>query len=306
MKFTGERMIPEFNSGSKIYLEHISRYFFANQFIKGKNVLDIACGSGYGSEIFFNNGANSVLGVDISEETIKYCKNKYPNIKFKAGSVEKIPAGDKSIDVIVSFETIEHVDEGAQEAFMREVNRVLRDDGILILSTPNALVYEKGNEFHIKELTPDELNSLLVENDFEYEIFFQESVDSNYIFSAKEIENSCMNEGNGVIFENKEKRLPWDARYLIVVCTKTKKNLEIASSIYVSNIRSLRYTEDNIEEFYKIIGAKDEELRLKNKEIKNVLKFSFWRLKEFYLKIRHWLIFIFLNPRKFIRKYLKI
>ena len=72
MRYTGERMIPEFNEGEEIYLEHITRYIFASQFIKDKIVLDIACGSGYGSDYLLKNGARKVIGVDISKETVEY------------------------------------------------------------------------------------------------------------------------------------------------------------------------------------------------------------------------------------------
>jgi O-antigen biosynthesis protein len=165
MKFTGERMIPEFNKGSAIHIEHVVRYLFASQFVKDKVVLDIACGSGYGSEELFESGAKKVIGVDISEETIKYCQNKYTNkdIEFKVGSVDKIPALDNSIDVIVSFETIEHVNENLQKEFFRESKRVLKKNGALIVSTPNSNFYPSGNEFHIKEFNEKEFKEILKE-----------------------------------------------------------------------------------------------------------------------------------------------
>jgi 2-polyprenyl-3-methyl-5-hydroxy-6-metoxy-1,4-benzoquinol methylase len=305
MKFTGERMIPEYNLRSKIYLEHVNRYYFSSQFVRNKDVLDIACGSGYGARILFDSGANSVLGVDISEESIGYCRNKYPNIDFSVGSVDNIPCKDKSFDTIVSFETLEHVDTKKQERFMQEINRVLRDDGVFILSTPNALVYEKGNEFHVKELTPEELDALLKKYGFEFEILFQESVDANYIFSSNEISEGKVNKGF-FRFENDEGRRPWEDRYLIVVCVKKdNKSPVIDSSVYISNIQSIRHG-INQDFVSKQIEEKEKELEEKNREILLIKSSKFWKLREIYLKTKHWLIFIFLNPRKFIKKYLNI
>lgn len=278
MEFTGERMIPESNAGSKIYLEHINRYNFANQFVKDKDVLDIACGSGYGTNILHEAGAKSILGVDISEEAVTYCKGKYPLINFSVGSVEKIPAQDDSIDVLVSFETIEHVDENTQEKFMQEINRVLRKDGIFVLSTPNALVYEKGNEFHIKELNPEELDALLKKYGFEYEIFFQESIDANYILSSSEIENGKIG-NNKVIFENEEKRQAWDTRYLIVVCSKNRKISEILSSTYISNIKSVRHQVDHI--------ALEQTIVEKTRELEMMKSSKFWKLREKYIRFKN-------------------
>ena len=89
----------------------MTRYIFSSQFVKGKVVLDIACGSGYGTDYLLKVGAVKVIGVDISDEAISYCKDKYSRsgMEFLVGSVEKIPVESNSIDIIVSFETIEHV-----------------------------------------------------------------------------------------------------------------------------------------------------------------------------------------------------
>jgi len=293
MKFTGERMIPECNSSDKIYLEHINRYHFAKQFVEGKDVLDIACGSGYGSDLLKNAGAKSVLGVDISKETIDFCKNKYPDGEFLVGSVDDIPVGDKSIDVIVSFETIEHVNDEAQEKFMREVGRVLRDGGVLVLSTPNALVYEKGNAFHIKELNPEELSTLLRKNGFEHDLYFQESVDANYIFSSDEIESGLAGKDKDFIFENQAQCSAWEARYLIVVCAKKITEKKAISSVYVSNIRSIRHTTANISITDDLIAVKDAEISLKNQEIElkkleidSMKRSKFWKIRNSYLKTK--------------------
>ena len=157
MKFTGERYIPE-SAPADVAYEHWHRYFYAQQFIKGKEVLDIACGSGYGSALMAESAA-SVTGVDIDAETVAYCQSVYvrDNLRFLQGSVASIPVeGEAVFDVIVCFETIEHVDAPEQAAFLQEAKRLLRPGGILLISTPDAIAYnarkaEYRNEFHKHE-----------------------------------------------------------------------------------------------------------------------------------------------------------
>lgn len=187
MEFTGERMIPEHNQGREIYLEHITRYKFATQFVKGKIVLDIACGSGYGTKILADNGAEFVYGIDVSKETIEYCKRKYnySNVDFKVGNVKEIFLPENSVDVIISFETLEHVDSNTQQIFMKEIKRILRPGGVLVISTPNASIDSGENPFHLKELSINEFNSYLHEN-FKYvQINYQLDIEASYIFSEK-------------------------------------------------------------------------------------------------------------------------
>ena len=86
-----------------------------------------------------------------------------PNLEFREADCAALPFADASFDAVVSFETIEHI--AAQEAFLDEVRRVLRPDGLFILSCPNKTEYtdKRGvvNEFHVRELYRDELAALL-------------------------------------------------------------------------------------------------------------------------------------------------
>lgn len=175
LEFTGERFVPELEG--EIEIEHMNRYTFAREFVSGKDVIDIACGEGYGSELF-SRTAKSVLGVDIDKETINHAKKKYvkPNLSFKEGSCLQIPANDQSADILVSFETLEHIVEHDQ--FMAEVKRVLRPNGILLISTPNTEVYthdDYKNEFHLKELSEQEFKQLLNKH-FQFADFYNQRV----------------------------------------------------------------------------------------------------------------------------------
>ena len=163
LPFTGERFIP--GTHGEIWIEHWHRYHFASRWVGGKRVLDLACGEGYGSALLARR-ASQVLGVDVSQQAIEHARRAYPrlaNLEFKAGSCTAIPAPDASIDVAISFETLEHIAE--QEQFVAELARVLKPDGVLIISCPNKAEYtdKRGtrNEFHVKELYRNELDAVV-------------------------------------------------------------------------------------------------------------------------------------------------
>jgi O-antigen biosynthesis protein len=162
MKFTGERFIP--TEQGKIRLEHYHRYAMVLDIVKEKDVLDVACGEGYGSS-FMADAARSVVGVDISDEAIQHASATYTkaNLMFRQGSATALDFDEASFDVVVSFETIEHLAEQAE--MLEEIRRVLRADGLLVISSPNRPVYseESGehNEFHVKELDFNEFDELL-------------------------------------------------------------------------------------------------------------------------------------------------
>ncbi|MHC9085643.1 methyltransferase domain-containing protein [Luteimonas sp. RIT-PG2_3] len=164
MEFTGERFVP--TEHGEIRQEHLHRYAWCLPAVAGLDVLDIASGEGYGSSMLAET-ARSVLGVDISGEAVAHALEKYGgrgNLSFVRGSAAEIPAAAGSFDVVVSFETIEHLIE--QEQMLDEIKRVLRPDGFLVISSPNKEVYSEQsghhNEFHLKELELEELTALLV------------------------------------------------------------------------------------------------------------------------------------------------
>ena len=162
MKYTGERFVPE--QQGNIELEHLHRYLCAAELSAQKDVLDIASGEGYGSSILAR-AARNVIGVDISEEAVRHAQKKYQgqNLEYRVGSAAQIPVADASIDLVVSFETIEHHDQ--HEAMMSEIKRVLRPGGLLVMSSPDKRVYSDipgfSNPFHVKELTRGEFESLM-------------------------------------------------------------------------------------------------------------------------------------------------
>jgi SAM-dependent methyltransferase len=163
--FTGERFVP--GCTGEIAYEHWHRYAFARQFAAGKRVLDAACGEGYGSALL-GTVASSIVGVDIDAAAIAHARERYGEenrVRFLSGSCSSLPLPDASVDAVVSFETIEHLDAVDQPKMLAEFARVLTPDGLLIISSPNKRLYsdESGyvNEFHRHELYRDGLASLL-------------------------------------------------------------------------------------------------------------------------------------------------
>ncbi|HXE51560.1 MAG TPA: class I SAM-dependent methyltransferase, partial [Tepidisphaeraceae bacterium] len=162
MEFTGERFM--LGQHGNIKLEHLHRYLSAERLAPGKDVLDIACGEGYGSAILARS-ARKVFGVDISAEAVDHARRHYvlDNLDFRPGSASAIPLPDKSIDLVVSFETIEHHDQ--HDAMMAEIKRVLRPSGVLLISSPDKRVYSElpnyTNPYHVKELSRSEFFELL-------------------------------------------------------------------------------------------------------------------------------------------------
>ena len=163
LSFTGERFVP--GTPGEIWVEHWHRYHFARRWVEGRRVLDVACGEGYGSALLARSAAH-VTGVDVSSEAIGHARAAYGalgNVRFECASCTQLPLADASVDIAVTFETLEHIAE--QEAFVAELARVLTPEGLLVLSCPNRAEYSdrRGfeNPFHVKEPYRAELAQLL-------------------------------------------------------------------------------------------------------------------------------------------------
>lgn len=146
---------------------HQDRYRFACEYTENKDVIDCASGTGYGADILEKLGrAKSVVGVEINKEAVEYANKLYGagNVKFLLGSILELPFEDNSFDIFTSFETIEHVENEKQQ--LSEVKRVLKHNGLYILSTPNDWNNEFINPYHVRSYTYESLKSAL-SDDFE-------------------------------------------------------------------------------------------------------------------------------------------
>lgn len=162
LEFTGERFTPE--CVREIAYEHWHRYAWARQLVAGKDVLDAACGEGYGSALLSQRAAQ-VTGVDIDAKAVAHANRRYQasNLEFQCADCTDLPLASASVDVVVSFETLEHL--AAQDELLAEFRRVLRPEGFLLISSPDKKTYSDQtgyrNPFHVRELYRDEFESLL-------------------------------------------------------------------------------------------------------------------------------------------------
>jgi len=166
MEFTGERVVPG-KTPQTIYDEHIYRYVFAANLAENKAVLDVACGTGYGVGYMTEKGAGEVVGVDISMVAVNYARERFGKdnkASFICADAIRLPFVENAFDIVVSFETIEHIRQ--YRKFLAECLRVLKENGLLICSTPNRRIFSPNlakpiNTFHVKEFWPEEFYRLL-------------------------------------------------------------------------------------------------------------------------------------------------
>jgi SAM-dependent methyltransferase len=150
---------------SELWGEHRSRYRFAAQFLAsrpGLAVLDVASGAGFGLDMLRQAGARPI-GVDYDAAALCEVHHQQPRARLLRADATHLPLGDAAVDLVVSFETIEHVQDA--QALVDEIRRVLKPGGRLVLSTPNRAFgppeRHTSNPFHIREFTSDELRTLL-------------------------------------------------------------------------------------------------------------------------------------------------
>lgn len=158
---TGERCCADFPDEN--FANHFKVYRFVSQFCAAKDVLDIGCGTGYGTS-FLASSARSVVGIDISRQAVRYAKRRYkdPRVRFMQMDAECLRFTVRSFDFIISTENFEHLRD--QRANLREISRVLRDEGVLFLATPNYEMFTSvTNKYHTHECSYEELNLMMGE-----------------------------------------------------------------------------------------------------------------------------------------------
>lgn len=161
-EFTGERIIPG-HVDADLWNEHFARYRFAARMAAGKRVLDVGCGTGYGSAAL-RSVAASVAGIDVAREALDYAR-RFAGVDWAQASATALPFASASFDVVVCYEVIEHLTNWPE--LLREAKRVLTAGGTLIVSTPNKSFYAETrkdsgpNPFHEHEFEYDEFAAAL-------------------------------------------------------------------------------------------------------------------------------------------------
>ena len=155
---------------SRVENEHLARYCFATELVRGKQVVDVACGSGYGTLVLAQSGAERVCGLDVSKEAIAFSRaaHQAPNLSYAIADAQMLAeVGDSIFDVVISFETLEHIRN--VHAYLDEMKRILRPGGLFLVSTPDRRITSvlhcflgrPQNPYHVREYTERELLELL-------------------------------------------------------------------------------------------------------------------------------------------------
>lgn len=122
-------------------------------------MLDAGAGEGYGGRLLLTAGASAVLATDLDAAALRHLQRAYPDQLAVRANLVDLPLRDASVDVIVSMQVLEHLWD--QPTFLTECARVLRPGGRLLLSTPNALTFPRGNPRHPHEVDAVGLRALL-------------------------------------------------------------------------------------------------------------------------------------------------
>ncbi len=159
-----ERFDPSYSH--HIWYEHWHRYHWAARLAEGGVVVDVASGEGYGSDLMAR-AARQAIGIDADANAVGAAWKKYgrDGLQFLQGDARALPLADDSVDLLVSFETLEHLAE--HERMLSEIARVIGPKGLAVISTPDRDVYSPGgvkhNEHHVRELNAAEFRDLLAE-----------------------------------------------------------------------------------------------------------------------------------------------
>lgn len=269
-EWTGERLTTA--KDTEVAIHHLHRYALALDYIENKQVLDIASGEGYGTSLLSSKAA-FVYGVDIDEKVVSFSSKKYQsnNIKFLVGSASQIPIETQSVDVVVSFETLEHHDK--HEEMFKEIKRVLKPNGILIMSSPDKLNYSDipkfNNPFHVKELYREEFKALVKLYFTNVDIYYQSILYGSLIVPEN---------GNGNLFSE------YNGGFDVIKKSKSIEapiyNICIASDQVIQNQQKSDFSFFNAQLLLdKLINKETEIYNSKTYKVGNWVLFPFKEIK---------------------------
>ncbi|MEO7431324.1 MAG: class I SAM-dependent methyltransferase [Dokdonella sp.] len=258
LAFTGERFLPD--CVREIWYEHWHRYVFAREFSVGARVLDAACGEGYGSAMLAEVAA-SVVGVDIDQASIAHARARYAGkagLRYDCADATQLPFPDGAFDVVVSFETLEHLADQAR--LLSGFARVLASDGTLLISSPDKRTYSDlsgfRNEFHVRELYRDELLQLLKPHFPHVRLYGQKLLFQSALWSMDEgsamapAQVTTASGGGGQLRDG----FDYDPMYYVAVCARQPFHDALPSLSLFGDREESVYTHYN-QEIRKTISA---------------------------------------------------
>jgi len=269
LRDTGERLIPEGHMQTLTYGEHISRYKAVLELCRGKSVADIASGTGYGSKMIAQV-ASSVIGIDYSKEATEYAIENYSakNLKYRALDATATDIKKSSIDVVISFETIEHLSD--PKGFIKEVKRILTEDGVFIVSTPNDKEFMEGNNFHTHEFDFKELDSLISSNFRKKEFYFQGTWFATGIYRRSDFVRA----GNSEVISYKTfEQDANSAIYFIVLASNSSKNLvKLQPNNVIADVWSTKLSLERGNHTANLLKANKDKISKYKKDLKSANK----------------------------------
>ena len=252
-EFTGERVIPGLVDAD-LFNEHISRYKFAARLIpKGGEILDLGCGTGYGTVELF--GGTSIVGADVSAEAVAYARANYgrEGVTFLEASCEALPLTDHQFDLITCFEVIEHLENW--RGLLAEAQRLLRPGGSFVVSTPNKAYYAETrgktgpNPFHTHEFEYAEFESALKEY-FPHVRIWSQNHAAAIVFAPPT--------PAGAVLEASGSRVPEDSHFFIAVCGAVQGPREEVFAWVPESGNLLRERESHIAKLEAELARKDQ------------------------------------------------
>lgn len=287
-KSTGERLLTGYYD--RFTVEHLHRYALACLLAHDKDVLDIASGEGYGSSLLASV-ARTVVGVDIDPLVVTHSKAKYPkkNLSFMTGAAHAIPLESASVDLVVSFETLEHHNQ--HEEMYSEVKRVLRPFGVLVISTPNKLFFSDmtghRNAYHVRELYFEQFLELNRRHFTHVLMYDQKAVLGSLIIPQHQEAKFCLHEGDHR--EVTERSSFKDPTYHL--CLASNSNLESLGISLFDGGNLLDHMEKTIYAQSEKIGHLGMQLAAQSKVLSDIRESFSYRLGS-----------ALLRPLKFITK----
>ena len=290
LEWTGERFLPWIEDSAIAY-EHLHRYAYAAALMKDKRVLDLASGEGYGSNMLAKT-ASSVVGMDIDENTVRHAKGKYGSdaLQFVIGSITEIPIQDQSFDVVVCFEAIEHVE--AQQKLLGEAKRLLKSDGVFIVSTPNKFAYnqesEEENPFHVKELAFEDFERLLARHFRKIHFLGQRTHPGSTIWPISSRDSNGSQEfviersQGGFKFISNDRRVPI---YFIAIASDSPFEISHPASVLLDHsnglinekAKTIHNHEETIASLEEALQWREQQLRDSQKSIASLEQAVTWR-----------------------------